>query len=180
LACLFSALCCAGAYIALPLGPVPLALGNFFALLAGLLLGPLWGSVSVAMYLFIGALGFPVFSGGRGGIAVLIGPTGGYLAGYLIGAFCAGLIAKALKGRAEGRRAKLSIVLATCTGYALVLGLGLLWLKFIGRLDWGKALAVGLLPFLPGDVIKVVLSVLIASSLGPFMDSLSGAGGHRD
>jgi biotin transport system substrate-specific component len=96
LSCLFAALCCAGAFISIPLPaiPVPVVLSNLFAVLAGLLLGPYWGGFSVFLYLVIGALGFPVFSGGTSGLAHFAGPAGGYLAGYLLAAVMAGFIAR--------------------------------------------------------------------------------------
>lgn len=169
LACLFAALCSAGAFIALPIpgSPVPVVIQNLFVVLAGLLLGPLWGSAAVLAFLCLGALGFPVFSGGRGGIAHLVGPTGGYLVGYLVAAFFAGLLAR--------RRRPLGTALGSVAGFAFILGLGVLRLKLLKNVDWGKALAAGLLPFLPGDAVKAVLAALTAIKLGPFMDSLVGA-----
>jgi biotin transport system substrate-specific component len=169
LACLFSALCAAGAYISIPLpiGPVPLALTNLFAVLAGLLLGPLWGALSALAYLAVGALGFPVFSGGRGGLAHLAGPTGGYLIGYVVAAFLAGLLAR--------RRGWLGSVLGAVLGFATILALGACGLKLINGIPWGRALAAGLLPFLPGDAVKALLAALICRRLGPFVDSLTGA-----
>jgi len=89
LSCLFTALICAGAYLSIPIGPIPLTLGNFFVILGALLLGPGWGGLSAVLYVVIGSLGFPVFSGGRGGLAQLVGPTGGYLFGYIVGALVA-------------------------------------------------------------------------------------------
>jgi biotin transport system substrate-specific component len=166
LSCLFSALLCAGAYISIPipLGPIPLALSNFFAVLSGLLLGPLWGALSSALYVAVGALGFPVFSGGRGGIAHIAGPSGGYLAGYLVGAALAGLFA--------GKRSLVSSILGSVLGFAAILVLGAAGLRLLSGLTWGKALAVGILPFVPGDLIKVALASFIALRLGPFVDSL--------
>lgn len=168
LACLFAALCCAGAYISIPIpiGPVPLALTNLFAVLGGLLLGPAWGAVSAAAYITIGALGFPVFSGGRGGLAHLVGPTGGYLAGYVIAAILAGLAAR--------RRSWAASALGAALGFSAILGLGVIGLKALNGITWDRALAVGILPFLPGDAIKAVLAALIARRLGPFVDSLTG------
>ena len=81
---LFAALICAGALITIPLGPVPIVLQNAFAIMAGLLLGPLQGAGAVGIFLILGALGLPVFSGGRGGIAVLTGPTAGVITSYSI------------------------------------------------------------------------------------------------
>jgi biotin transport system substrate-specific component len=166
LACLFSALCCAGAYISIPIGPIPLTLTNLFAVSGGLLLGPLWGSISAAAYLAIGALGFPVFSGGRGGLAHLAGPTGGYLAGYLVAAFLAGLLSR--------RKSWAASILGASLGFASILVLGAIGLKIINGIPWGRALALGLLPFLPGDAIKAILSAMICKRMGPFVDTLTG------
>ena len=82
-ASLFAALTAVGAFLALPIGPVPIVLQNMFVFLAGLLLGSRWGLASVGVYLLAGAVGLPVFAGGLGGLGRLIGPTGGYLIGYL-------------------------------------------------------------------------------------------------
>ena len=79
----FAALICAGWMIAIPVGPIPIVLQNALAVLAGLLLGPVFGGLSVSIFLLAGAAGLPVFSGGNGGLAVFVGPTGGFLIGYL-------------------------------------------------------------------------------------------------
>jgi biotin transport system substrate-specific component len=171
LACLFSALACVGAYVSLPLpiSPVPLTLSNFFAVLGGLVLGPAWGSLSVLLYLAIGALGFPVFTGGSGGLAHFAGPTGGYLAGYLAAAFLAGLIAR--------KRGMLLSALGAAAGFATILALGAIGLKLQNDLVWGKAMAVGVLPFLIGDGIKAALAAVVAAKLGSFADSLTTSHG---
>jgi biotin transport system substrate-specific component len=170
LACLFAALCAAGAFIALPIPgtPIPVVIQNLFVVLAGLLLGPLWGGASVLLFLALGALGFPVFSGGRGGFAHIAGPTGGYIIGYLVAAFFAGLVAR--------KRGLFRSSLASILGFALILALGVLRLKLLKNVDWGKALAAGVLPFLPGDAVKAILAALVATRLGPFADSLTGRG----
>ncbi len=93
-ASLLAALMAVGAYIAVPIGPVPIVLQNLFILLAGLLLGSKWGLASVAVYLLAGALGLPVFSGGTGGIARFAGPTGGYLLAYLPAVYLIGFISE--------------------------------------------------------------------------------------
>lgn len=173
LSCLFAALCCAGAYISIPLpiGPVPLALTNLFAVLSGLLLGPAWGFLSSLAYILVGALGFPVFSGGRGGLAHLAGPTGGYLLGYLLASFLAGLLAR--------RRGWLGIVLGSSLGFASILALGSLGLHFISGISWERAMTVGVIPFLPGDAIKAAAAILICRSMAPFVDSLIGRADAR-
>ena len=99
---LFAALTAAGTFIAIPLpfSPVPVVLQNLFSVLSGLVLGPVMGSLAVALYLLAGALGAPVFAGATGGFTRFLGPTGGYLVGYLLSALIAGLIA----GRPRGSK----------------------------------------------------------------------------
>jgi biotin transport system substrate-specific component len=174
ISCLFAALCAAGAFIALPIpgSPVPIVAQNLFVVLAGLLLGPAWGSLAVVAFLLLGALGFPVFSGGRGGLAHFVGPTGGYLLGYLLAAFLSGLIAR--------KRGYLRSILGSVLGFLAILCLGTIRLKLLKNVNWGKALVLGLLPFLPGDAIKAALAALVAVKLGPFVDSLRGTRSRDD
>ena len=99
LASLLAALTAAGSYIQIPIGPVPIVLTNLFVLLSGLLLGSRWGVASVGVYLLVGAMGMPVFAGGKGGLAHFLGPTGGYLLGYALSVWGVGLIAERSKGK---------------------------------------------------------------------------------
>jgi len=93
--------------IPLPVSPVPVTGQSFGAMLSGLALGPLWGAAAMAVYLALGCAGFPVFAGGKAGPGTLFGPTGGYLAGFVLGAWVAGLVVSAgeslLGGQAAGR-----------------------------------------------------------------------------
>jgi biotin transport system substrate-specific component len=91
-ASLMAALVAAGAYLAIPIGPVPIVLQNLFVFLSGLLLGPRWGAASIGVYLLAGSLGLPVFAGGVGGIGRFVGPTGGYLLGFLPAVYVIGWI----------------------------------------------------------------------------------------
>jgi biotin transport system substrate-specific component len=175
---LFAALCAAGAFISLPLpgNPVPLVAQNLLVVLSGLLLGPLSGGAAVALFLLLGALGFPVFSGGRGGLALFAAPTGGYLIGYLAGAFLAGLLSRGLLGRgAAGRKRSLGASFAgSAAGFLAILACGALRLKFLNNVSWARAAGLGILPFLPGDGLKCALAALLAYKLGPFTDRLLG------
>ncbi len=162
-ASLLAALIAVGAYIAIPVGPVPIVLQNFFVLLTGLLLGPRWGLISVAVYLLAGAVGLPVFAGGSGGIGRLVGPTGGYLVGFLPAVWVIGLIAAR-----KGNQVLLDVVAMLC-GSALIYLLGVSWLKVVTGMTTSKALMVGMYPFLPGDVLKIVVAVPVARSLRPII-----------
>jgi len=158
-ASLFAALIAAGAFLAVPIGPVPIVLQNLFVLLAGLLLGPRWGLAGVGIYLLAGALGLPVFAGGTGGIGRILGPTGGYLLAYLPAVWIVGIISRQANGRVVGDIA--AMVLGTLVIYAL----GVPHLKVVTGMPWSKAAAVGMLPFLIGDALKIAAAVPIARTL---------------
>ena len=98
-ASLLAALTAVGAYIAIPIGPVPIVLQNLFVYLTGLLLGSRWGLMGIAAYLLAGAVGLPVFAGGKGGIGHLVGPTGGYLLGFCLPLPLIGLITEKTEGK---------------------------------------------------------------------------------
>jgi biotin transport system substrate-specific component len=138
-------------------------LQNLFALLAGLILGPVLGAAAVGLYLIAGIIGAPVFAGATGGIARLIGPTGGFLFGYLLAAFTAGLIAG--RPRPGFKTPIWRIIIAALAGLLIVYVPGVIRLKFAINADWGKALAAGFVPFVLGDAVKGVIAVLIAPRL---------------
>jgi biotin transport system substrate-specific component len=161
---LFAALISAGAFITVPIGPVPFVLQNFFTLLAGLVLGPFLGAASVGLFIIAGVIGVPVFSnnGSPMGIARLMGPTGGFYLGYLLGTLAAGLVIGFPKQGEKIRiwRLSLAVVLGLLTVYIP----GLIRLKFF--LDtWPKTFAAGFFPFLIGDAIKGVAAALITPRL---------------
>ena len=164
-ASLMAALICVGAYLTLPipLGPVPLVLQNLFVLLAGLLLGSRWGLASVGIYLLVGAIGLPVFVGGKGGLAHFLGPTGGYLFGFAAAALVTGYLAERFRSYAFGD------IVAVVAGLLMVFLLGVPWLKAVTGMAWEKAFLVGMAPFLPGDVLKATAAVLLARAIRPMM-----------
>jgi biotin transport system substrate-specific component len=167
-AALMAALTAAGAYIAIPIGPVPIVLQNLFVMLAGVLLGSRWGSISIGVYLIAGAAGLPVFAGGTGGIGKFVGPTGGYLLGFLAAAYLIGMISERGRGRV------IIDVLAMVAGTAIIYAFGVPWLKVITGMSLSKAIAVGMLPFLIGDGIKIAAAVPIAKALRPMIDGTFG------
>lgn len=194
-ACALAALMVVGSYLQIPIGPVPIVLANLFVLLAGLLLGSRWGAASVALYLFLGLIGLPVYAGGAAGPAALFGPTGGYLFGYLAAAFLTGLISERRQGGSprpatagsasaaadrsgmgsthggvDGRmgawsRASARDVIALVVGALSIYLLGLPWLKLSLGITWQKALLVGMLPFLVGDGLKVAAAFAVVRIL---------------
>ncbi len=158
---LFVAFIAIGAFLVIPIGPVPIVLQNMFVLLAGVLLGPVWGLTCVAIYLLIGFAGLPVFAGGTSGIGKLFGPTGGYLLGYLPAVFVTASISKGL-----GKRMS-SDIIAMLIGSLIVYVAGVPWLKIVTSMTYEKALAVGMYPFLIGDVLKIIAAAFIAKTLRP-------------
>jgi len=174
LSCLFAALIAIGAFIAIPLpvSPVPIVLQTMFILLSALVLGPWWGSLSTILYLALGLFGLPVFSGGTGGPVVFLGPTGGYLLGYIPCSLVTGLLSRKAKGK------KLILAAACLAGMIPIYALGVLRLKAVLGSGWERALAAGLLPFLPGDFVKVLLAVLLAPKLSAGIAALTGEYRH--
>jgi biotin transport system substrate-specific component len=168
-AALMAALTAAGAYIAIPIGPVPIVLQNLFIMLAGLLLGGRWGLISVAVYLLAGAVGLPVFAGGTGGVGKFVGPTGGYLLGFAAAAYLIGLISESGRGRVA------IDVLAMVAGTLIIYAFGVSWLKVVTGMSFSKAVTVGMLPFLIGDVLKIAAAIPIARALRPMMDGTIAA-----
>jgi biotin transport system substrate-specific component len=163
---LFAALICAGAVMSIPVGPVPIVLQNAFAVLAGLLLGPFQGAGAVGLFLLAGALALPVFSGGKGGLAVITGPTGGYLVGYFIAALVAGFAAR--RASAENRGQALPVIIsATIAGFLCIYIPGVLTLKKTLDLTMADAILKGFVPFLIGDAIKMIAIVPITVKLRP-------------
>jgi biotin transport system substrate-specific component len=163
-ASLMAALTAAGAYIAIPIGPVPIVLQNLFIMLAGLLLGARWGLISVGVYLLAGAVGMPVFAGGAGGIGKFVGPTGGYLFGFAAAAYLIGVLSERGRGRV------VVDVVAMVIGTLVIYAFGVAWLKVVTGMSVSKAVAVGMLPFLIGDVLKIAAAIPIAKALRPMID----------
>jgi biotin transport system substrate-specific component len=160
-ASLCAALTAVGAFLAIPIGPVPIVLQNMFVYLAGLLLGGRWGLASVGVYLLAGACGLPVFAGGLGGISRFIGPTGGYLIGYLPAVFLIGKISRKTKSQV------VADVLAMICGTLVLYACGVSWLKMVTVMSPAKALALGMVPFLIGDALKIAAAAVIAKALRP-------------
>jgi biotin transport system substrate-specific component len=163
-ASLMAAMIAAGAYLAIPIGPVPIVLQNLFVFLAGLLLGSRWGFACVAVYILVGACGLPIFSIGRGGIGHILGPTGGYLMGFLPAVYVIGLITEKTK------HLVIIDVIAMVCGGIIIYACGVTWLKIITGMTLTKTLAVGMYPFILGDALKIAAAVPIAKALRPVIN----------
>lgn len=139
--------------IPLPFTPVPITGQTFAVLLVGALLGPWRGALTVGLYLVEGGLGLPVFAGGSGGLARILGPTGGYLLGFVAAAWVVGYLCR----RGWDRRIPTAAI-AMLAGNIVIYLFGLPWLaRFVGP---DPVLTYGLYPFIPGDLIKIFLAAL--------------------
>ena len=156
---LMAAVMCVLGPLTVPIGAVPISLANFVICLTAWLLSPKFSTLSVAVYLCIGLIGVPVFSGYGAGLAKLAGPTGGYLVGYLLLALIGGLFIEKSNGN------------PVVSGIGLVLGdaacyvLGTAWFVFQMQCELGYALSVCVYPFIALDLAKIVVSCVVGALL---------------
>ena len=155
-ASLFGAGTAVGAYITIPLPPVPVTLQTLFLYIAAALLGGRLGAMSQFVYVLLGIMGLPVFSGGKGGLGVLFGPTGGYIIGFILASFLIGTLID-LKKEPRVLWMGFSMIIGTLVIYTL----GVIQLFLVAKLSMVKAVTVGVLPFLIGDFLKMVVAVTI-------------------
>jgi biotin transport system substrate-specific component len=163
----FTALIIVGAIFSFP-SPwnpvVPFTMATLFVILSGMMLGPMRGLAAAGLYLFLGIIGLPVFAGGSGGIQVLAGPTGGFLAGYLLAAFLGGVISRAGKNR-------LGLLIAAALAASVAIYIpGLPWMHYrltgmVEGWSWASTWGKYTLPFLVGDLIKAIAAVVVARFL---------------
>lgn len=162
---LFAALTAVCGFISIPVTgtPIPIVLQNMLVVLTGLMLGPVWGVAATVLFLAAGALGLPVFSGGTGGVARLMGPTGGFLYGYALATLAAGLIAQRPKYGA--RTPVLRLVLATVLGFVVMYIPGILHFMRVMDKTFSQTMTLCVVPYIPGDIVKMVVAVLLSSKL---------------
>ncbi|MDD4980207.1 MAG: biotin transporter BioY [Candidatus Omnitrophica bacterium] len=157
---IFLILSCLGAFVRIPLPftPVPITLQTFFVLLSGAFLGSKLGFLTQLSYIFLGIWGLPIFTGAGSGLLYLLGPTGGYLLGFVLAAFLIGSFIKFSDNL-------LFTFALFCLGDAVLLFCGTLWLKFLFGYDLTRALFIGFLPFIPGDLLKITAASVIYGRL---------------
>ncbi|WP_230208048.1 biotin transporter BioY [Microlunatus sp. Gsoil 973] len=143
--------------------PVPITLQTLGVMLAGALLGPVRGMLSALIVVVLSLCGLPILAGGRGGLGVLVGPTGGYLVGWIPGALVVGLIVTHWAIRRRNTLARyLAVALAAIVGGILVIyAVGVPWTSVVTGLPLTTS-ALGSLVFIPGDLIKAVVTALVA------------------
>lgn len=156
---LMTALLCILAPLSVPIGPVPISLTNLVLYLSLFVMGTWDSLISCAIYLLLGAVGLPVFSGYSGGLAKLAGPTGGYLVGFLFMIVIAGPIMEKFERKIVPTF--LGMVVGTAVEYAL----GTAWFVFQADATWAYALSVCVYPFIPFDLGKMVIGISLGKAV---------------
>ena len=155
---LFTGLIIVGTFIRIPLPPVPITLQTLFVILISLLGGLKIGFSSFSVYLLLGAIGLPIFSTG-GGLGALIGPTGGYIFGMLLSTIVAGTFSNL--SRYRDNKLLFFIIGGLLATFSIYL-IGIPWLKISSNLEWSVALKVGVLPFIVGDIVKLIVAISLS------------------
>lgn len=140
--------------------PVPVTLQTLAVVLCGLWARPAIGTSACVLYVALGAVGAPVFADFNGGLHVVIGPTAGYLLGFLAAPALVAVLSRKPDGR---RRSWPALCLIGLAAHAVVLAQGVVWLKFITGQDWTWAVSNGLVAFLPGTILKSVIAAGFAT-----------------
>jgi len=161
-----SALIALCAQVSVPFYPVPVTMQTFAVILIGLTYGWRLGGITVVLYLVEGAMGMPVFAGGKSGMIVLMGPTAGYLYGFFLAAVACGWFAE--RGF---DRSYFKLIVTLLVGNVLLYTSGLIWLgNFIG---WDKpVLDLGLYPFIPGDLLKIALAAVLLPTVWKYVERI--------
>ena len=164
---MFAALIAVSSFFIIPLGSVPIVLKNLFVVLSGTLLGGFYGAAAILIFITAGLLGVPVFV--VPGIGVFNTPLGGYIIGYLISSLVSGLIC-GLPNVNEKKMNPLFIIrlsLASLSGFVLILVFGVLYMMRLNSMSLTAALVAGALPYIPGDLIKLAISIPLTLKLRP-------------
>ena len=200
LCALFAALTavCSQIQVPLPFTPVPITLSLLAVFVCGTVLGPKYGAISMLLYILLGAIGVPVFAGFTGGFGILTGPTGGYIIGYLLSAVVLGFLApyaNPVNSKRLGRRnvstvsgpeSQTSISKPTKTfagiGLTILIGLpaiaacyaiGTVWFMALTGTGFAASMLMCVIPFIPGDIVKIVFAAAVSEALRRPMRSLN-------
>jgi len=163
---LFTSLTAVGAFISIPLGPVPVTLQTLFVVLSGIILGAKLGSLSQITYVILGLIGVPVFAGGTGGLTSVVSPIFGFLLSFIVVAYVIGKIT-------EKNKSLSNIIYSVVLGSFVIYLIGVPYFYFIftnylgKNIDFYAALKYACIPFIPGDIIKAILAIILAKQLVP-------------
>ena len=157
---IMAALMCVLGPLSIPIGPIPVSLTNFVLYLSIMLIGMKFTLVSYIVYLLLGVFGLPVFSGYAGGVAKIAGPTGGYLLGFIFMILIGGLIFEKTKAK------PILTGIGMFAGLIVAYAFGTAWFVYQMQVDLAYALTVCVWPFIPFDIIKIAVAVLIGKAIG--------------
>ena len=163
---LFTSLTVVGGFISIPLGPLPVTLQTLFVVLSGLILGAKLGALSQITYVILGLIGLPIFSGGTGGLTSVVSPTFGFLISFIVAAYVIGKLT-------EKNKSLPRIICSVILGSLIIYVIGVPYFYFIFTNYLGKsinfyaALKYACIPFIPGDIIKAILAIILAKQLVP-------------
>lgn len=156
---LFAAMIGIAAQITIKIPPVPFTGQTLAVMLTATILGKRYGTISVLLYVLMGIIGIPVYSGMLSGLGVIFGPTGGYIVAFIPAAYLIGWMVEKLG------YSTIASLTANIIGAMLVLLIGTVWLKFFGNLDWVSAFKGGMLPFIIPDILKASVSAIVGIML---------------
>ena len=156
---MFAALIAVCSLVSIPVGEVPVTLQTFAVCLSAAMLGWKRGTLSVLVYILLGAVGLPVFAGMKGGVGVLAGPTGGYIVGFLLTALIIGIAAQ------KRERKALALVISMTLGVLLCYAVGTIWFMFVTKTGLGGAMMLCVVPFLIPDAVKIAAAVILSNRL---------------
>jgi biotin transport system substrate-specific component len=169
---IFTALTAMGAFISIPIGPVPITLQSFFVLLSGVILGSKKAMYSQITYLLLGLIGFPIFAGFSGGIQSLLKPSFGFIIGYIAAAYAVGKLTEAKPASHIG------LWTVVLTGTMIIYAFGLPYMYYVlnimlnSNLSLFRILQLGMLSFIPGDILKAGITVFLAKRLKSTLGTL--------
>ena len=161
-----TAVICIFGPLSIPIGPVPISLTPLTILLSVYILGTASGSVATLLYVFLGAVGLPVFGGFTGGFGIIAGPTGGYIIGYVFLALISGWFVEHFYNMVWVQ------YLGMCLGMAVLYAFGTAWLAYVAHMTFAEALTVGVLPFIAVDMIKMAVSIILGRAVNKRLDAV--------
>lgn len=163
---IFAAIICIAAPVSVQIGPIPITLATFAIYLAGAMLGGKRGMIAVIVYIMLGAVGLPVFSNFNGGFTALLGPTGGYIIGYIPLVLLTGIFSD------MNSKKHWTMIIGMLLGTVALYTFGTAWFMIMTSSSLGRALALCALPFIPGDALKIACVSAIAIPLKSRLSSI--------
>lgn len=153
--------------ITIPISPVPISLSTLSIYLASYILGSKYAAISTMLYVLLGIIGLPVFTGFTGGVAKVLGPTGGYIISYVFLAIIAGSVIE------KNYNNKVICFLGMFLGTIVLYIVGSLWLAFVMSISFRAALFAGVIPFIPGDIVKMIVVLFLGDRIRVILKKLN-------